>query len=112
MVSPNASTSSASKSASTSASSSPKGSVVDSDFANHEKSPDDVRKERRQRKKRRNTAAEHENSAIASTLEGVKEQGDKLTNVLEKMQKSQVEQMKMMSQFMGAMVEAMKNAKN
>ena len=48
---------------------------------------------------------------MASTLEGVKEQGDKLTNVLEEMQKSQVEQMKMMSQFMGAMVEAMKNAK-
>ena len=112
VVSTNASTSSASTSASTSASSSPKGSVVDSDVANHEKSPDDVRKERRQRKKRRNTAAEHEDSAIASTLEGVKEQGDKLTNVLEEMQKSQVEQMKMMSQFMGAMVEAMKNAKN
>lgn len=112
MVSPNASTSLASTSASTSASSSPKGSVVDSDVANHEKSPDDVRKERRQRKKRRNTAAEHEESAIASTLEGVKEQGDKLTNVLEEMQKSQGEQMKMMSQFMGAMVEAMKNAKN
>ena len=108
VVYPNASTSSASTSASTT----PKGSVVDSDVANHEKSPDDVRKERRQRKKRRNTAAEHENSAIASTLEGVKEQGDKLTNVLEEMQKSQVEQMKMMSQFMGAMVEAMKNAKN
>lgn len=49
---------------------------------------------------------------MASTLEGVKEQGDKLTNVLEEMQKSQVEQMKMMSQFMDAMVEAMKNAKN
>ena len=108
VVYPNASTSSASTSASTT----PKGSVVDSDVANHEKSPDDVRKERRQRKKRRNTAAEHEDSAIASTLEGVKEQGDKLTNVLEEMQKSQVEQMKMMSQFMGAMVEAMKNAKN
>jgi len=45
-------------------------------------------------------------------LESVKEQGDKLTNVLEEMQKSQGEQMKMMSQFMGAMVEAMKNAKN
>lgn len=112
VVSPNASTSSASTSASTSASSSPKGSVVDSDVANHEKSPDDVRKERRQRKKRRNTAAEQEDSAIASTLESVKEQGDKLTNVLEEMQKSQGEQMKMMSQFMGAMVEAMKNAKN
>ena len=42
VVSPNASTSSASTSASTSASSSPKGSVVDSDVANHEKSPDDV----------------------------------------------------------------------
>ena len=112
MVSPNASTSSASKSASTSTSSSPKGSVVDSDVANHEKSLDEVRKERRQRKKRRNTAAEHKDSAMASTLEGVKEQGDKLTNVLEEMQKSQVEQMKMMSQFMGAMVEAMKNAKN
>lgn len=111
VVSPNASTSSASTSASTSASSSPKGDVVYSDVANHEKSPDDVRKERRQRKKRRNTAAEHEDGAIASTLEGVKEQGDKLTNVLEEMQKSQVEQMKMMSQFMGAMVEAMKNAK-
>ena len=108
VVYPNASTSSASTSASTT----PKGSVVDSDVANHEKSPDDVRKERRQRKKRRNTAAEHEDSAIASTLEGVKEQGDKLTNVLEEMQKSQVEQMKMMSQFMDAMVEAMKNAKN
>ena len=35
-----------------------------------------------------------------------------MTNVLEEMQKSQVEQMKMMSQFMGAMVEAMNNAKN
>lgn len=35
-----------------------------------------------------------------------------VTNVLEEMQKSQVEQMKIMSQFMGAMVEAMKNAKN
>ena len=112
VVSPDASTSSASTSASTSTSSSPKGSVVHSDVANHEKSPDDVRKERRQRKKRRNTAAEHEDSATASTLEGVKEQGDKLTNVLEEMQKSQVEQMKMMSQFMGAMVEAMKNAKD
>lgn len=42
VVSPNASTSSASTSASTSASSSPKGSVEDSDVANHEKSPDDV----------------------------------------------------------------------
>ncbi|CAH3114389.1 unnamed protein product [Pocillopora meandrina] len=112
LVSPNASTSLASTSASTSASSSPKGSVVDSDVANHEKSPDLVRKERRQCKKRQNTAAKHEDSARASTLEGVKEQGDKLTNVLEEMQKSQVEQMKMMSQFMGAMVEAMKNAKN
>ena len=112
MVSPNASTSSARTSASTSASSPPKGSVVDSNVANHEKSPDDVRKELGQHKKRRNTAAEHEDSTIASTLEGVKEQGDKLTNVLEEMQKSQGEQMKMMSQFMGAMVEAMKNAKN
>ena len=62
--------------------SSPKGSVTDSDVANNEKSPDDVRKERRQRKRRRNTAAEQEESAIASTLEGVKEQGDKLTTVL------------------------------
>ena len=84
-----------------------KGSVVDSNVANHEKWPDDVRKELG-----RNTAAEHEDSTIASTLEGVKDQGDKLTNVLEEMQKSQGEQMKMMSQFMGAMVEAMKNAKN
>ena len=67
MVSPNASTSSASTSASTSASSSPKGSVVDSVVANYEKSPDCVRKERRQHKKRRNTAAEHKDSAIAST---------------------------------------------
>lgn len=74
---------------------------MDSDVANHEKSTVDVQKERRQRKKRRNTAAEHEDSAIASTLEGVKEQGDKLTNVLEEMQKSQGEQMKMMSQFYG-----------
>lgn len=49
---------------------------------------------------------------IAYTLEGVKEQGDKLTNMLEEMQKSQGEKMKMMSKFMGAMVEAMKNAKN
>ena len=42
VVSPNASTSSASTSASISASSSPKGSVVDSDVVNHEKSPDNV----------------------------------------------------------------------
>lgn len=63
-------------------------------------------------KKRRNTAAKHEDSAIASTLEGVKEQGDKLTTVLEETQKSQAEQMRMMLQFMGAMVEAMKNTKN
>ena len=47
VVSPNTSTSSASTSASTSTSSSPKGSVVDSDVANHEKSLDDVRKEQR-----------------------------------------------------------------
>ena len=105
MVSPNASTSSARTSASTSASSPPKGSVVASNVANHEKSPDDVRKELGQHKKRRNTAAGHEDSTIKSTLEGVKQQGDKLTNVLEEMQK-------MISQFMGAMVEAMKNAKN
>ena len=110
--SPNASTASAGASANTSASSSPKGSVTDSDVANNEKSPDDVRKERRQRKRRRNTAAEQEESAIASTLEGVKEQGDKLTTVLEEMQKSQAEQIKMMSQFMGAMVEVMKNTKS
>ena len=110
--SPNASTASAGSSANTSASSSPKGSVTDRDVANNEKSADDVRKERRQRKRRRNTAAEQEESAIASTLEGVKEQGDKLTTVLEEMQKSQAEQIKMMSQFMGAMVEVMKNTKS
>ena len=110
--SPNASTASAGSSANTSASSSPKGSVTDRDVANNEKSPDDVRKERRQRKRRRNTAAEQEESAIASTLEETKEQGDKLTTVLEEMQKSQAEQIKMMSQFMGAMVEVMKNTKS
>lgn len=110
--SPNASTASAGASANTSASSSPKGSVTDSDVANNKKSPDDVRKEWRQRKRRRNTAAEQEESAIASTLEGVKEQGDKLTTVLEEMQKSQAEQIKMMSQFTGAMVEVMKNTKS
>ena len=107
--SPNASTASAGANASTSASSSPKGSVKDSDVTNNEKSSDDVRKEQRQRKKRRNTAAEQEDSAIASTLEGIKEQGDKLTTVLEEMQKSQAEQMRMMLQFLGAMVEVMKN---
>ena len=45
VVSSNVSTSSASTSASTSAWSSPKGSVVDSNVANHEKSPDLVCKE-------------------------------------------------------------------
>ena len=49
---------------------------------------------------------------MTSTLEGVKEQGDKLTTVLEEMQKSQAEQMRMMSQFMGAMVEVMMNTKS
>ena len=53
-----------------------------------------------------------ETSGKRKSTKYVKEQGDKLTNVLGEMQKSQVEQMKMMSQFMGAMVEAMKNAKN
>jgi len=67
--SPNASTASAGANASSSASSSPKGSVTDSDVAKNEKSPDDVRKERRQCEKRTNTAAKQEDSVIASTLE-------------------------------------------
>jgi len=67
--SPNASTASAGANASSSASSSPKGSVTDSDVDNNEKSPDDVRKERRQCEKRTNTAAKQEDSVIASTLE-------------------------------------------
>ena len=67
--SPNASTASAGANASSSASSSPKGSVTDSNVANNEKSPDNVRKERRQCEKRTNTAAKQEDSVIASTLE-------------------------------------------
>jgi len=42
----------------------------------------------------------------------VKEQGDKLTTVLEEMQTSQAEQMRMMSQFIGAMVEVMMNTRS
>ena len=62
-------------STSTSASSSPKGSATSSDVANHEKTLDNVQKEQRKHKKRQNTAAKHEDSAIASTMEGVKSKG-------------------------------------
>lgn len=61
-------------STSTSASSSPKGSATSSDVANHEKTLDNVQKEQRQHKKR-HTAAKHEDSAIASSMEGVKSKG-------------------------------------
>lgn len=62
-------------STSTSTSSSPKGFATSSDVANHEKTLDNVQKEQRQHKKRQNTAAKHEDSAIASTMEGVKSKG-------------------------------------
>ena len=62
-------------STSTSASSSPKGSATSSDVANHEKTLDNVQKEQRQHKKRQNTAAKHEDSALASTIEEVKSKG-------------------------------------
>ena len=64
-----------STSTSTSTSSSPKGFATSSDVANHEKTLDNVQKEQRQHKKRQNTAAKHEDSAIASTMEGVKSKG-------------------------------------
>ena len=74
-VTANTFTALAKTSTSTSTSSSPKGSATSSDVANHEKTLDNVQKEQRQHKKRQNTAAKHEDSAIASTMEGVKSKG-------------------------------------
>ena len=42
----------------------------------------------------------------------MQDQGDKLTSVLTELQKSNAEQTKIMSQFMGAMLEALKTSKD
>ena len=65
-------------------------------------------------KESRSKAADREeqDDAIAATLDHVKVQGDQLTSVLTELQKSNAEQTKMMSQFMGAMLEALKTSKN
>jgi len=92
---------------SSSGSSSPSNNQVES---TDDSSPEAVIKSRKERKKRRiNTEAEAEDNAVANALSAVNEQGNRLTSVLEDMQKSQSEQMKMMTQFMGCMMEAMKN---
>ena len=73
-----------------------------------------LKTERKHSKKRRSTAADREeqDDAIAATLRTVQDQGDKLTSVLTELQKSNAEQTKMMSQFMGAMLEALKISKD
>lgn len=110
------SASSSSASAGCSSSSSPSSPQVLAEDNNRdsEKSPEEAKNERKQRKKRRSTAAvrEEQDDAIAATLGHAKDQGDKLTSVLTELQKSNTEQTKMMSQFMGAMLEALKTSKN
>ena len=111
--SPNASTASAGASTNTSASSSPKGSVTDSDVANNEKiarrCPKGTKAAQEKKKYSSRTRGKRDSIYLGG---GSRSKGDKLTTVLEEMQKSQAEQIKMMSQFMGAMVEVMKNTKS
>ena len=77
-----------------------------------EKSSEEAKTERKQRKKRRSKAADREeqDDTIVATLGHVKNQGDQLTSVLTELQRSNAEQTKMMSQFMGAMLEALKTS--
>ena len=110
------SASSSSASAGCSSSSSPSSPQVLPEDSNRdsEKSPEEAKIERKQRKKRRSKAADREeqDDAIAATLDHVKVQGDQLTSAVTELQKSNAEQTKMMSQFMGAMLEALKTSKN
>lgn len=110
------SASSSSSSAGCSSSSSPSSPQVLAGDSNcdSEKSPEEAKDERKQRKKRRSKAADREeqDDAIVATLGHVKDQGDQLTSVLTELQRSNAEQTKMMSQFMGAMLEALKTSKN
>ena len=68
------------------------------DEENGDKSVGKLQNKRRERKKRRrNTAAEEQENSFADALSTVSEQEQKLTSVLEQVQQSQSEQIKLMA---------------
>ena len=80
--------------------------------------PESRKQLRRERKKRRAPAAEkqeqdvEEDQVHSKLLKSVTEQGARITGVIEKIQESQAQQMDMMTKFMGAMIDMMKNTTN
>ena len=76
--------------------------------ASNQSSASIEKERRRQRKKGRL----HLMRRYAGLLKTVTEQGERITGVMEKMQEAQTKQMDMMTQFMGAMLEMMKNEKS
>ena len=80
--------------------------------------PESRKQLRRERKKRRAPAAEkqeqdvEEDQVHSKLLKSVTEQGARITGVIEKILESQAQQMDMMTKFMGAMIDMMKNTTN
>ena len=74
-----------------------------------------IEKESRRQRKKRKASPEAPVEGFednAGLLKTATEQGERITGVMEKMQEAQTKQMDMMTQFMGAMLEMMKNEKS